>query len=197
MHAPVIVQHYRLANDHENIPMLDIKEFVRNCFSAHQLEQHIFNDEGGDSRHFLESILQPDSIVISSSPDSHVRYFTLYGVGLASQFKVHDDFYNPNIHRHNGHPSGDYKGLHAMALVGHRTDAAGKVFYLLQNWWKHKQFVEVDEEYLENSGATIYFIKTPQTEIPTNFPKQFGKFFELELVDKPEGLCHEMTRKYV
>jgi hypothetical protein len=81
-----------------------------------------------------------------------------------------------------------------MALVGHRQAADGRQFFLLQNWWKLKQFVEVDYEYLEKSGATVYFIKTPQTEIPKAFPQLAGRFFELEAIDKPEGYVHESGR---
>jgi len=48
----------------------------------------------------------------------------------------------------------------------------------------------VDEAYLENCGATVYFIKTPQNTIPSTFPCNNGKYFELYL-DKPEGLACE------
>ena len=41
--------------------------------------------------------------------------------------------------------------------------------YLLQNFWKQKQFVQVDEDYLEYSGAPVHFVKTPQTHIPNTF----------------------------
>eukprot|EP01125_Pyxidicula_operculata_P022573 TRINITY_DN9356_c0_g1_i1.p1 TRINITY_DN9356_c0_g1~~TRINITY_DN9356_c0_g1_i1.p1 ORF type:complete len:101 (-),score=14.17 TRINITY_DN9356_c0_g1_i1:23-289(-) len=77
-----------------------------------------------------------------------------------------------------------------MALVGYRK-VGDKVFYLLQNWWKKKQFVEVDEEYLENSFANVYFVETPQTEIPSNLPTQTGKYFELK-IDRPENLLEKL-----
>jgi len=56
-----------------------------------------------------------------------------------------------------------------------------------------KQFIEVDEFYLNNSGATVYFVKTPQTFIPEYFSKQFGVFFEAELLDKKETYTKEMV----
>eukprot|EP01127_Copromyxa_protea_P013314 TRINITY_DN3571_c0_g2_i6.p1 TRINITY_DN3571_c0_g2~~TRINITY_DN3571_c0_g2_i6.p1 ORF type:complete len:167 (-),score=24.75 TRINITY_DN3571_c0_g2_i6:59-559(-) len=81
----------------------------------------------------------------------------------------------------------ELKGNHAMVLVGHR-----KHFFLLQNWWRKKQFVELDGEYLVASGASITFIKTPQNGIPTSFAISHGKYFELEMIDKPEGIIGEM-----
>jgi hypothetical protein len=190
MHAPAVVQHYRVADNHSG-NTIDLKGFILNHFSAKQLEQHIFNNEGEHSRWFLESILQTNPTIIAAS---NVNSFSNYGVGLVSQFKVHEDFCNVNVHKHYGSPSGTYKGKHAMALVGHRqTD--GRQFFLLQNWWKQKQFVEVDKEYLVKSGATVYFIKTPQPEIPLAYLQLAGKFFELEAIDKPEGYVHEMKSK--
>lgn len=107
-----------------------------------------------------------------------------------SGFEVHEDFVNASIHHHYGKPLGKFIGLHAMALVGHRMDQNGTEYYLLQNWWKEKQFVEIDAEYLMRSGASIYFIKTPHAKIP-NFSVHFGTVFELELIDKPERHPYE------
>ena len=54
-----------------------------------------------------------------------------------------------------------------------------RTYFLLQNWWSYKQFIEVDDIYLENSvGTEVYFIKNPQTEIPTTFKANKGCYFE-------------------
>jgi hypothetical protein len=42
------------------------------------------------------------------------------------------------------------------------------------------------------SGASITFIKTPQNGIPASFATSHGKYFELEMIDKPEGIIGEM-----
>lgn len=78
-----------------------------------------------------------------------------------------------------------------MVLVGHRKAEDGKQFFLLQNWWCKKQFVEVDKEYLVASGASITFVKTPQSGISSSFAIG-SKYFELEMIDKPEGIIGEM-----
>jgi len=67
-----------------------------------------------------------------------------------------------------------------MVLLGHRYDKIkNKQYFLLQNWWKNKQFVEVDEDYLEKCGAVITFIKTPQFSIPVQFSTNYGTYYEL------------------
>jgi len=197
MHAPAVVQHYKLDSTRNNLPMIDLLQIVRDNFTSLELGKHIFNDEGGSSKEFLEYILEPNSVIVVSSIMGSADFFDKYGVGLVSGFQVHADFYNGSVHRHYGKPWGNFIGSHAMALVGHRKDKNGTQFFLLQNWWKSKQFVELDESYLENCGASVYFVKTPQTTIPGNFSKHYGRFFELELIDKPERLPYECTYQAV
>jgi len=192
MHAPAVVQYYALCKN--NVPkpqMVDILDIIRNNFTQKELEKYIFDDAGGDSKTFLRKILEPGSIV-NSFNWRIVKAFKKYGVGLVSCFEVHEDFLNTHKHKHKGQPKGNHIGNHAMALVGHRTSGRGKLYLLLQNWWKNKQFIEVDLNYLKNCNAIISFIETPQTQIPTNFSRHVGCFFELEGVDKPEGHDGEM-----
>jgi hypothetical protein len=100
---------------------------------------------------------------------------------------VYEDFWDTSKRHHYGTPTGKYIGNHAVALVGHRSDKVkNKTYFLLQNWWQKKQFVEVDEEYLKHSDAYVTFIETPQTQIPEKFSFHYGKCYELEGVDKPE-----------
>ena len=79
--------------------------------------------------------------------------------------------------------------MHAMVLVGARKEG-GKHYFLLQNWWKQKQFVEVDVDCLKSRGATVYFVETPQTKIPKSFPQTHGIFAENEM-DKGEDYMME------
>lgn len=68
------------------------------------------------------------------------------------------------------------------------TDARSTVdnqFFLLQNWWAEKQFVEVDLSYLAGTGATLSFIITPQMGIPSNFTSDYLSYHESSL-DKQE-----------
>ena len=54
--------------------------------------------------------------------------------------------------------------------------------------WFHKQFVEISASYLEACGATVYFVKTPQTHVPTEFGTHPSKDHWQEMdADMPEG----------
>lgn len=77
-------------------------------------------------------------------------------------------------------------GLHSMAIIGYRVDQFSNKYYLLQNWWHTKQFLEVDEKYLCSCSPSFVFVKTPQTFIPSNFPQGVFRYYELEGIDKPE-----------
>lgn len=193
MHGPATIQHYTLVHNEHDAPMIDLLKFVQTQFTSRQLESHLFADEGGDSHKFLKSILEPNSVLASvfSLDDTIEELFGKYGPGLVSQFKVYECFYDNNVHHHKGKPRGNFIGLHAMALVGCRKDKDRR-FFLLQNWWKKKQFAEVDEEYLRCCDAQFHFVKTHQTSIPESFASNYGTYYELEAVDKEEGHSFEM-----
>jgi hypothetical protein len=172
MHAPAMVQHYALGHNNHSAPMIDLVQFIQQHFSAEQLEHHIFNNRGENSVSFLKSI--HSTLVDITVPDKIPDALKAYSPGLVSRFEVHEDFSNSTIHHHNGTHSGTYVSNHAMALVGHRS-TNGTQYFLLQNWWKKKQFVEVDASYLKHSGASVWFIKTPQTGVPKiNMPYSYG-----------------------
>jgi hypothetical protein len=193
MHAPAMVPHYALGHNNHSAPMINLVQFIKQHSSVEQLEHHIFDNRGGNSVGFLESILEPNSTLVDVTvldriPDA----LKAYGPRLVSGFKVHQDFANSTIHHHNRTHSGTYVGNHAMALVGHRS-TNGTQYFLLQNWWKKKQFVEVDASYLEKSGASVWFIKTPQTGVPKDFAVNYANFYELEAINKEESYLFEMN----
>eukprot|EP00051_Salpingoeca_urceolata_P008209 m.104233 g.104233 ORF g.104233 m.104233 type:complete len:331 (+) comp15634_c0_seq1:345-1337(+) len=199
MHAPAVAQYYNiwfhaLRNNNTNTKhsMLDLAKYIRNHFSPAQLSRHIFDNDGDDSRLFLDAILQPGSFTIASGLAEIGDNLHRYGPGLVSLFKVYNDFHdNHSQHHHAGTPRGKEVGHHAMVVLAVRQDPEGKRHFLLQNWWGQKQFVEVDEEYMKRCGATVYFIETPQTGIPEQLPTNTGHFFETEATDKPERVCGE------
>jgi hypothetical protein len=197
MQASTVVQHYAVSQGLSGtIPMLDITKYIKNNFTPKQLEKYVFDDVGDDSALFLENILQRNSIIINGG-EQYDEMYLKYGPGLVSRFRVHEDFAQVDIHQHHGKPAGTKNlGFHSMALVGFRNDhRTKKKYYLLQNWWEEKQFVEVDEEYLKYSGAIVYFIETPQTKIPEHFATNYASYFSLDNIDKAEGPWKE--RSYV
>ena len=64
-----------------------------------------------------------------------------------------------------------------MVLIGVKGSGNDRIF-LLQNWWKKKQFIQVSVDYLTACLPAIYFVKTAQTEIPFRFPAKLANFCE-------------------
>ena len=177
MHAPLVLQHYLVSLHQPDVGMIDMTKYIRQRFSSEQLQQHIFDNKRRDSSELLEVILEPDSMMILSSLDLYEQHLKQYGPGLVSGFRVFDDFYNGMKTSFDGAPRSiggksrrdpdALHGLHAMLLIGVRREAeSGKRWFLLQNWWKHSQFVEVSEEYLTYLIPPVYFVKTPPDEDP-------------------------------
>jgi hypothetical protein len=177
LHAPVVLQHYlvaRVVNNHST-GMLDIAKIIQGNFDADQLYEHIFNAKGGSAPGVLRFILQPGSVV-SNWPAVLLDQTRLekFGPHLLATFMVHEDFMYHDKFSYRGKPSGKRVGLHAMVIIGVRMEGTSKVF-LVQNWWAKKQFVEMDEEYMESCEGIPMFVETRQTEIP----KQFDQVFEM------------------
>ena len=191
IHAPDVLQHYLVSmNSQKEVGMVDISKLIRETFTSAELEAHIFNDCGGSSLVMLKRILEKGSRHIkigSTFPEILCDSLETYGPGLVSGFEVYEDFLNNNVHCHAGIPVGEVVGLHSMVLIGFRVDSAGETYFLLQNWWKRKQFVEVDEEYFDYSDSTVYFVRTPQMAIPNEFDTNMGLYLENENLDKPES----------
>jgi len=187
IHGPDVVQHYVVAENDPTAGMIDISKLIRDHFSPNDLEHHIFDDVGGSSVAMLNTILEPKSIVSSAyHPTMWSKCLKQYGPALVSHFRVFEDFRNVTTHVHYGSAmkAKGALGMHAMVLVGARNDG-GKQYFLLQNWWKGKQFIEVDADYMESCGATVSFIETRQTKIPTTFMQTHSVFAENEM-DKGE-----------
>lgn len=81
-------------------------------------------------------------------------------------FVMGSDFRVPGKFSYDGTPSmeaecvqSNYKQiLHAVVLVGARR-TGDRFFFMAQNFWESKQFVEFSDEYLARSEATVTFIK--------------------------------------
>ena len=179
MHACVVAQHYLVAmNNSEEVPMLDMAEYLKKYMPGDSLYQHIWDNKGGDSLDFFKNILKerPDSeniVTLSNRVLAETEMDKLlksYGPGLVSGFRVAKAFIGEDWQHLGKYNVEKFEGRHAMVLVGFRS-VDGKKRYLLQNWWKSKPYVEVDVDYLLSSEATIHFIKEKQLKMgdyPTN-----------------------------
>lgn len=191
IHAPEVLQHYLVSLSDPNVGMIDMVKLVRESFDAKLLEQHVFDDAGGSSRAVLKMILEKDSEIIASYADVYEQHLLQHGPGLVAGFAVYADFHAAQSMSYDGKPTGNLVGHHAMVLIGARRDPSGKRFFLVQNWWKQSQFVELSEQYLKACDATVYFVQTRQLKIPETFPTQPHLIAENENIDKPEQMMFE------
>jgi hypothetical protein len=61
-------------------------------------------------------------------------------------------------------------GIHAVVMIGFRRNYRGEVFFLLQNSWLHRFFVEVSENYLKECKPDVTFWKDDQQWTPKDLP---------------------------
>jgi hypothetical protein len=168
--------------------ILHSRTWVCERFDGKALRRQVFDDIGDDSRMYLRPLLLENSCLIGAMgmPEFYGEYLQRYGPALVSEFEVHDDFSDDSVHHHYGSTTGKSMGMHAMVMVGARKDATHGWCFLLQNWWKNKQFDEVNETYLQRSRALVFFIKTPQDRMNTSLPTVEGCWCECDLLHKPD-----------
>jgi hypothetical protein len=185
INAPEILQYYLVAmNKRPNeTGVIDTLMMIRKCWDSKRLEEHIFQDTGGSSVNLLREILEPNSLVTPTS--KFETHFKKYGPLLVSGFVVHEDFLE-NKNSYDGAPQGDVVGTHAMIIIGTRRDTENRLWFLVQNWWDSKQFVQISKSYLVNCRAVCYVVKTKQNSIPSEFPTHLYTYAESEHLDKSE-----------
>lgn len=152
-----------------NHGLIDFGHYIVEHFTEDELENYVLNDVGIPSVDFLHRILEPGSVVVTSDASLYSSRLAQYGLALVSLFSAFEDFMDESVHHHEGLPVGKFVAYHAMVLHSVRVDAAGNTVYLLQNWWKNKQWVTVSPEYFEACHPTVHFIKTPQSQVPSKF----------------------------
>ena len=183
MHSAITLQRYLIAMymcKHNltltNLGMIDMSCHIYK-FNTSKFRNYIFNICGESSVEFLREILIENSVIEISSNLICKDKIILYGPGLVSGFK----WYNVSE-----------DGLHSMLIVGVRYDVLNNTnYYLLQNWWKYQQFFEVSEDELLLSNAVVYFVSTPQPNIPEKYVINSGVRFAANILDRPEGRVNE------
>ena len=188
MHAVVVFVHYLVAlstgrEDHE---MIDIGAYMRDCFSSIALRDQICSNRGGRSIGLLRSMgglkrreLRSITIPRKSKSEESFKYMVDVVVenfekdgrpALVSGFRVEGAFKDASILSHSGTvPESAAEDIHAMLLIGARKTEDGTVYFLLQNWWSSKFFVEVTAEYLASAEATVTFVTKEKIVLPRKF----------------------------
>jgi hypothetical protein len=174
LHAPIIAYHYQLRRHDPSSPAIDIRQFIVRSLPPVLLSKLICGVGGGWSRDIFNMLLQPPAQTFVVSTVQEIRdSLRTCGPGLVCNFRVEREF-RSNKHKLSfcGAFTSALEGLHSMVVVGFREDASGHCTHLLlQNWWR-KQFVEVDEAYLQAADATVVFtrkqvVSNPSFTLPT------------------------------
>ena len=79
-------------------------------------------------------------------------------------------------------------GYHAMIIVGVRYEGAS-VRFLVQNWWRRHQFVEISREYLETQplrGPCAFFVDSAPRALPARFALPARRYAESTHLDTQE-----------
>ena len=192
-HAPAVLQHnlVTLHSGGEHTEMLNVAKFIVKFFEADKIYDHVVHNEGSPSEAFLEKITQlepwsrdleshffckwDDDSLSQQMAQIVAKKLEEYGTGLVAEFKVEPAFRDSEHVSFKGEARQEPIGLHAMTLVGHRKER-GQHLFLLQNWWRSRQFIEVSADYLAAARAVVTFMKKDVTEIPKEFPTDDNVF---------------------
>ena len=81
---------------------------------------------------------------------------------MVSSLIVCNDFVNTKEVSFSGKPirteNTNRTRQHSMVLIGARKSASGEYFFLMQNWWEGRYFVEFSGEYMYHCDPKITFV---------------------------------------
>lgn len=162
--AAVLLQFYlQLVHDKnlkkEDAYISDLSRFMRNFYDAKALHEYIMKDEGDTFHAALDKLLEGDYDVPeefgSMGFDGYVSKLKEHGPAIVKMF-VGDDFKRAKQYKYEGKPqyADNEREGHAMLLVGvirvgEDADSVDgtDLYFILQNFWQHKQFVMVRRDY--------------------------------------------------
>ena len=201
--------------------MIDVAKYMVKHMPLDRFSSHVISNKGTESEKFFKEITKlpmdykPISYTLPSM-DSPTRvksidFFQLHNhtchaicellkqlrlPALVCNFRVHEKFRKPTPEDKVCYTSptdfteSNEIGGHAMLLVGYRI-FKNETYFLLQNWWHNRFFVEVSSSYLSDSGAKIIFFPdlTPFTDIPQEFETTPESDYAETSLDYEEMCC--------
>ena len=205
--------------------ILDIAKYIRDAFTTKQLKRHLLYDEGMPSNMLMSMLLHKyteTKIVPFDKIDT--EFLKKHGPAMLSGFPLCDGFgsddgrlvydlgdcdasvehvLHPNSapaaplqcnNRDGSRSAGRCVTNHAMLIIGVRGEGAARRF-LVQNWWRRHQFVEMSLDYLESLtrrslDISAYVACTPQLAVPAGFAQAAAPYADSGHIDarEPEGL---------
>jgi hypothetical protein len=154
VHAPVVLQHYLVSRANKRpMPTVAIPDFLREHASKDVLSG-IASGTGSDPVAILRAIAAPGSRLHECAFGNIADALRRYGPVLLPAWRVTSELRDASQWQHLGAPAptagaSDLLGLHSMLVVGARQAAErnGETRLLVQNWWRGKQFFELDEAF--------------------------------------------------
>ena len=168
--------------------MTDLTKLRLRHFSADHLWMFITRDQGGYAKEFLRELCTHPGRPFRTTSLSEARLceadiianLVRYGPALVSTFNIKgeevsdDPVYDHRVHHHAGVDDVrvPVKKLlyHAVLIVGHRRCGDGSVQFLVQNWWKHKQFFTCDLEFLNHRKAANWTLLRSDALLLNEYP---------------------------
>ncbi len=77
-----------------------------------------------------------------------------------------------------------------MVLIGARKTADGKYYFLLQNSWPNRYFLEISAQYMSESGADIHFVNRVLTSM--NLSRKQRIFADSAQIEIPQSGDHRL-----
>ena len=184
--APVVLQHYVVTIDRNepgvNFGMMSVPSLMRHLIDKCSKLEEFLNEEyeGGFALKNLMTICQLGKSDITGFSVDALRDKQVVCNFLMNRLKTHPaliavfdvstDFIASDQLTYGSATdimqAQEAEECHSMVLVGIRQDQDGQYWFLCQNWWPHKPFIEVSYEYMIAAGVYIAFIDKTQFEIP-------------------------------
>ena len=205
LHAVIVLHAYLVQmGTKQDHGMLDLSKLVRRGFNDKQLGKYILENAGGSAIAVATQVLTGDGrnenffFRLKHIPEIR-ELLKQFGPALVTNFAVDESFRTSDCLSFAGEPNtGQFESTrHSMLLVGFRQEFDGgshcctiglcgnrrpsATWFLLQNWWRKKQFVQVSAEYLEACEAKLTFFKEKQTR--SLYPSVSTHFAEATIDD--------------
>jgi hypothetical protein len=192
MHAPVTLQHYLVCickGKKSDTGIIDIASYINKYWKSDKLADYLFRNRGGDSYRFFLEINHhvPDlrmKLDRFHMPNVDQKFWESMMVELQSRpvllsnFTVRDSFQSSVAVSFNTFNRDEKEvGQHAMLIVGGRK-SEDEYYFLLQNWWSGRYFIEVSSTYLQETDSVLTFVRADIESIPEDLPTTRATYAE-------------------
>lgn len=206
MIAPVVLMHFMISINSNGAytQTLDISKYTNYIKKGEQLEEFIEEALRNKAGEFSYAVMK-EMMQLEDSDISKIGEISDYGPillkklahypAIISAFTVYSQFLDePRIYKyHHKLPGEMVRGYHSLLLVGARRDlTSGEYYYLLQNFWEGKYFIEVSGEYLDSvKPAIVMFVTKKISNYPPEYADLTNNYLSAETLDMSDMVPNE------